>query len=458
MILNLLTKGWGMRGVISLIWLLLIVGRYIMYREGDETADNFFSLLIFIGLGSVIFYSVISRRLMLLIQNDMSKVIPDYFRQLKQALLLLLGISFVPTILMLPNITAWLALMTIILMLAVTIVAIAFQPKLSIVALFLWGYSPWYWLTKVFDMPNIESSLLKIYMLPFVAIGTYWLLNKLEYFKRDSRTAHKTKVILSTQKDSMLTPSHKLPLKLQNRFVRWVSNNNFDVLRKLIYSEEKMTNKQRLAIACQGDYSVGRTTYLLWFLVAALLSWVGNYVEGKPQELQIIFVIMIATMIVGTGSISFFQTITSKSEMLKRLSMAPCFDNKKTFSSAFLHYVLEQQLKLYLFISMIIAMFIYTQGYFTWTLLINSLLITLMAILFNLAVILWSWSSNERIDTLAVWLMLSHFVCSVVLLLIVAESNTLLWSNTTFIIFVMMLVGGISINLLRSHRTIPSYI
>ena len=214
MILNLLTKGWGVRLCIVMICFLLIISRYLIYRDGNESGDRFFALSVFIGFGSVIFYFAISRRLMLLTQNDMSKVIPNYFRKLKKALLVLLGISFIPTFLMLPNIIAWLGLITIMLMLAITLVTIAFQPKLSLVMLFLWAYSPWYWLTKVFDMPNIESSLLKVYMLPLVAMGTYWLLSRLEYFKGDTRNAYKTKMMFSAQRSSMLTPTHKLPLKL----------------------------------------------------------------------------------------------------------------------------------------------------------------------------------------------------------------------------------------------------
>ena len=219
-----------------------------------------------------------------------------------------------------------------------------------------------------------------------------------------------------------------------------------------------MSNKQCLAVVCQGDYGVGRTTYLLWTLIAVLLSWVGSYSEDKYQDLLIIFAVMIPTMIFGTGSISFFQTIFSKGELLKRLSIAPCFDNTQRFSSAFLYYVFEQQAKVYLFITVVIALFRYTLDYFTWTLFINSLSIAMMVSLFNLAIMLWSWSIRKRIDTLAIWLMIIYFIASVVLLFIVVESNTLLWLNTKFIGFISVLIGLCCVNFLLSHKTIPRYI
>ncbi len=451
MILRLLTRGKTIKLAVALIWTFAIFNWYLGIKGGNTSTDNFYVAL-FIGTGNAFFYYLIATRLMLLTQNDMSKVIPNYFYYLKKSLLGLLGISLLPTLMVLPNIESWLSLIAISIMLAVFMVAITYRPLLILVFIFLFFVKPWNWLINYFELPDIDISVLSAFALPAIALGAYWLLGRLECFTKDSKDLKKVKLMMNAKQASMIVPSHKIPLKFQNRLVQWFAKSNLQHFKKRIESAKPMTNKQLIAISCQGEYSVGPLTYLLWLGAAMLFLLSGNQIDKNFSEFFSTSILAVPLILVVLSSISFFQVVSSKQSLLKRLAVMPCFNDKQRFSTAFINYVLEEQLKLYVFMSLILVMFSYIFENFTSTLLINSLVVSLMVSLFNVAIMLWAWTMEKRIDSLAVWLMFTFMIGSSLLLVFVVNFNVLLWEKSTFIVISLFILSLFSVNVFNCYR------
>lgn len=448
MILSLLVKGKMKKLAIALLWGLAILTGYL-----GEEEKNLSYFYFFVVAGNALFYHAVATRLALLTQNDMSKVIPHYFYRLKTSLLTLLGISFLPTLWLLPDTKAWMSIIAISIILAVFMVAITYRSYIAWASFILLLVEPWNWVTRYFELPHIDISLLwSPYALPVIALGACWLLGRLEHFTKDSKDLEKAKVIMNAKQSSMFMPSHKIPLKFQNKLVQWFAKSNLRRFKHRLKSAKPMTNRQRIAVACQGEYSAGAMTYLLWLGAAVSFLLIGSYLDTNFNEFFSTLIIAVPMVIFGVSSISFFQIVASKQSLLKRLALMPCFNEEQRFSTAFLHYVLEEQLKLYVFMSLILTMFSCAFEYFTWTLLFNSLLLSLIASLFNAAIMLWAWTMQKTIDGLAVWLMLAYLIGAAVFLIIVVNFNMSLWESSTFIGFLLVILSLCCFNVFTSYR------
>lgn len=451
MIFKILTKGWLLRSFIVSLWLIALIFRCF------ELDDKILLIPLFIGAANGFLYLTVALRLTMLTHSSMSRVLPNYFSQLKKSLLIILGMSLIPALMLLPNIALFLSLLSVLIIMAMFLVTITYQSKLYFMILPL-CFMPILLegnLHYLSFLSDIAFSLILASLLPIIAWWSYRLLSRLETYKGDVKQRERIIALMGLNTKATVASLEKVPLKSQNKLVQWVVNNNFEYYRRLIRSEKSMTNTQQLALACQGNSTVGRTTYLLWGVIALLFSWGGRYLENEYQDIIVVIVIMFPAIIFGLGTIGFFQVINSKKSLLKRLSIMPCFNDKQHFSWTFITYVLSEQLKLYLFVSLIVAMFTYSFEYLTVTMYMNVLLIVLILCLFKLTLMFLAWSSKHPNYSVVIWLMIIALIGAYISLIVVADNNILLWLNTTFIALILIVIGLFSMSLYRGYRQIP---
>lgn len=443
MIFSILTKGWILRIFIVLLWLIALLGRVF-------TEEKFDFIAVFIGFANCFLYLTVSTRLVLLTHSPMAAILPDYFEQLKKSLVIVFLVSLIPTLILMPNVIMWLSLLSILITMTVVFVAITYQPKFYLAFLLLM-FMPY----SVEKFPTLFTEvnfpLLFALSLPFTAWWAYRLLNNLESYKGNAEHIQKFIALTSLNFKNAVTSQDDIPLKSRNRFAQWLINNNFAHFRTFIRSKKNMSNIQLVTVACQNVGSIGRSTYLFWGAAVVFFSLVGHYLGEEYQGFFIPMTIIFPAIMIGVGTLNLFQVINNKKSLLKRLSIMPCFHEKHSFSLAFITYVISNQIKLYTFISLVIAILTYAFHHLTLSMYINVLSVSLTLCIFNLTLMLWSWSSKHYLDNQVTWLMIIIFVVLTVFLIVTTNNNIVIWNNSTFIISVLLCIGLFGISFYRSY-------
>lgn len=450
MIKDILTKGLLLKSFVFFLWGVALFTR--CFDSGEDTMLVF----LFLGASNVFLYLSVATRLVILTHYSMSNLLPDYFSALKKSLLLILGLSFIPTLLLLPDIVLWFSLLSLLLLMAIAVVAITYQPKLyfAVFPMLSIGYlmGGGDYLNPL--TPHIDRSLMLAFAFPFVAGLAYFLLNRLEKFKGDAIQIERLITLTGLNTNIAIPSLEKVPLKSQNKLVQWVVNNNFEYYRRLIRSKNGMTNRQRIATACQGNSTIGRTSFYLWGAVSIVFSVIGSYLEQEYLDMLIVAIIMIPSIFLGLGAIGSLQVINSKKELIKRLSIMPCFNHRQSFSSAFVSYVLYEQLKLFTFIVFVSAVFAYSFEFISMTMYSNALIIVSIIFLFNIALMFLAWSSVHPNNTVVVWLMVFILIGGYTALIAVSGNGILLWNSTMAITLIIMGASLCSFSLYRCRRNI----
>lgn len=445
MIYKTLIKGWVLPILIVLLWLLAILASYVVEE------DNLTLIIFFIVSANCFLYLSVANRLMLLVHSSMSVILPDYFTQLKKSLMIILLVSFIPTLILIPNFMVWFAVLSVLIFMAVLFIAMSYQPKFYLV------FAISVFMPLLADnfpsfFAELNFQLLLAWSLPAIAGGAYHLLNNLDHYKGKAAHVKKVMALTNSSYKSTVASQEEVPLKSRNRFMQWLINSNFDHYLTLIRSTKTMSNTQRLSIVCHSVSSIGRTTYLCWGVGVILFSLLASYFEQEKQEIFVVMMLIFPASLILGGTVNSFIVINNKKSLLKRLSILPCFNKKHSFSLAFITYIITNQLKLYVFILLVVAMLAYTFHHLTLSMYMNILFVSLTLYLLNLTLLFWTWSSKLQFDNLVIWLIITTFIACMALLIGADINHLLVWKSTIFNAFALICLSLFSVSLYRSYH------
>jgi len=429
MIISILTRGWIPRVFNLLLWIIAIG---IAIFKGEE---NMTLAVILMASVNGVFYLQITSRLQILVSSDMGKILPHYFARIKKALLVLLFLSFTPTLAFLPNIEQWLSLLSVLIVIAVIAVALSYQPR-------------YYWVLAVLlvmpvsidmfksTLDPIDFKFILSCLLPLIAWLAYSLLTKLETFKGNKEHIERLQALNSLSPKKMVLSQESIPLASRNKVWQWLTNKNFVSYRAMIHSK-RSANHQLIDVACQDLDTVGKFTYVIWFgltlTLIALSKIVIHFELVRESVFYVLAVICPAAMLAG-GSITTFRTINTKRSLLNRLAIMPCFNEGSSFSKAFITYFLLNEVKLYGFILLMVGLFAYSYDHISVAMYFNVVLMGVVMLAVNAIVMFITWHSRTVFEGVAMWLILLNFVLANLFLLFIAKEGTIdLIHHKTFI-------------------------
>ena len=450
--IDILTRGWFIRVFIILLWLLVFTMPFFI-----ESIDYFF-IALFVGFSNAFLYLMVSGRIPLLAHYSMNTLLPNYFSRLKSALLVILLVSFLPTLALLPHFSLWLSLISICLIMAVLFVAMTYHQK------FYWLFVGVILTPVSFEQLSLfisTDSVIAVlpFLMPILAIWSYYLLSKLETFKGDQKHIARMIALTSLSVKKSIASQDNIPLKSRHRAWQWLINSNFDYYRKLLKQNKPLKNSKLIEISCQSMATIGPYTYLFWTVSVLLFVLIGSLIPPSAQHFLIPMMLAFPAMMIGAGTIGLFQIINNKKSLLQRIAILPNFNSQQMFAKAFLTYIVRNQVQLYIFISLVTAVLAITFHHISLVMVINELLVGSVLCVSNLTIMLWSWSVKKNNENSCVWLMVLLFIGFIVFLFVVASDETiLLYQSTIF----MNLLGAsfilFLISLYRSYQRIPHWL
>ncbi|WP_019026294.1 hypothetical protein [Colwellia piezophila] len=443
----ILLHGWLAKVFIVLLWSLALVFRLTM--NDDTREDILFTLITF---SNFLFYLMVATRLPLLTHSKMSILLPDFSHKLKQNLQVLFIISLLPTLLILPDVVTWLAFISISMLATFVFVAMIYQPKYQI---FIWLFILIPLLLALFDIPFNKGKLFYAlaWLLPLIGGWGYLLLNKLVNYRGNQHHVSKILAMMNVSMGQTLAVQESIPFNERTKVSQWWANSNFDYYRKLINKQGKATalsNRQLIAISCQSVNSFGLNAYILWSVGIALICILGLVIDESYRQFFTPLVTLIPVMIIGTGSITLFQIVQNKKSYLARLAILPRFSSEKVFSRALLAYVISNQVLLYGFIAVLLAVTAKVFGHMNFKVYINLISILLVFCLLTISIMLMAWRAEKDHSNIVVWIMLIAFIGTIIFATHMASSNmTPLVFNGVFQALLAVSVLMISINSYR---------
>jgi hypothetical protein len=450
---NILLHGWLAKFFIVLLWLLALGLRLTM--NDDTREDLLFTLIAFSNL---LFYLMVATRLPLLTHSKMAILLPDFSQKLKSKLKVLFLVSLLPTLLVLPDLTLWLAFISMSIIATLIFVAMIYQPKYQV---FIWLMILMPLPLDLFDIPFNKEKLFYVlaWLLPLVSGIAYLLLNKLVNYRGNKQHVSKIIAVMNVSMGKTLAVQESIPFANRTRVSQWWVNSNFNYYRKLINKAsgraDELSNRQLIAISCQSANSFGLNAYLLWSIGIALICVLGLIIDDSYHHFFTPMVTIIPVMIIGMGSITLFQIIQHKKSYLARLAILPRFEHNSSFANALLGYIFSNQAMLYCFISALLAATAMVFGHLNMTIYINLVLILLVFCLTTVSVMLLAWRTSQDDSNTAIWLMLIGFVGTLIFATHMASSGmNLLLYNGIFQSFFAASLLFISVN---SYRYVKSF-
>lgn len=313
MMISTLFHGWILRSFVA-IFMLIAIGVRLFMREDTPlpllyTVISFTSFLIFL---------MVATRLPLLTHSSMARLMPHYQQKLKHALIVVWSIGLVPTLLVLPDITISLGLVSILILVAITFVAMIYRPIFQIL----------FWILLLapsgldFIAPELPVRSIMIafaWALPLVLIFANFCLNQVIQYRGNTKHVSRLISLMNVSMEKTLAAQESVPLHERTKLSQWWSNTHFDYYRKLLNSSKdstckskELSNKQLIAICCQGVNSFGLSTYVLWGSAIGVLCLVGLYIDKSYHHYFTVIMTVIPAMIIGTGTITMFQVIQNK--------------------------------------------------------------------------------------------------------------------------------------------------
>ncbi len=433
--MSILLHGWLMRSFLILLFLLAIIGRVFTDENSHWAGAAFLIVLI-----SFLIVVVAASRLPLFTHSNMAKILPNYQRKLKQSLIIVWGISLLPTLLLLPNITLWLGLLSILMLVAITFVAMIYRPIFQVL-FWLIFFVP---LGLDFFAPNMSGQsiiLVCAWLLPLVLVLANVCLNKLMQYQGNTIHVNRLISMMNASMKQTLAVQENIPLHERTKLSQWWSNSHFDYYRKRLNinkdnsrEDSKLSNRQLIAICCQGANSFGRAAYVFWICAISMLCLLGVYLDNSYHHYFTILIMAIPVMIIGTGTIAVFQIIQNKKNYLSRIATTPRFSQKNSFTRSLMVYVILNQAALYAFITLFVGATALVFHHITFNVFINLFLVLLLYGLLNLSIMFLAWAAKQDHSNKVVWLLILALISLVVFSILLKDNPSInLVLNTVFI-------------------------
>ncbi|MGB0937939.1 MAG: hypothetical protein ACPGTQ_10810 [Colwellia sp.] len=443
-LISILTRGWIARTFILLLWLAAIILSFIVDSE------NLKAVVILLASTNGVLYLQLSSRLQSLVGSDMAKVLPNYFDQVKKSLLIILCVSFIPTLVLLPDLTQWLSLLSVLILIAVCAMALSYHPK-------------YYWLLAIFFVTPISIDTLKeplepinfklilSCLLPFIAWFAYELLRKLEYYKGNKTHIKRMKSLSNLSPEKLALTQESMPYTSRHKIWQWLINQNFSHYRESL-KKKILPNRKLIEIACQDLDTIGRFTYIVWFCMNILLILIAELTMAlgfiNMGVFYVISIVVPAAMLFG-GTLTTFNGINLKRSLLNRLAIMPCFNEKESFSRAFIAFVVLNQIKFYVFILAMIAVFAFAFGHINMNMYLNIVILACVVCTMNLLIMFITWHAKKSFETLAIWLMSAAFITGPIFLLYMHKNEVVLLFANSSVYLILLAVLAILITRLK---------
>jgi len=434
---TILLHGWLVKVFIVLLWVIAIGVRITMH---DDTRENL--LFTLIAFSNFLLYLMVAMRLPLLTHSKMAVLLPGFSQKLKQILLVIFGVSLLPTLLVLPDVVTWLAFISISILATLVFVAMIYQP---IYQIFIWLFILMPLPMAMFDISLNKEKLFYTlaWLLPLICWLAYALLNKLVNYRGNQHHVSKMIAIMNVSMGKTLAVQESIPFSDRTMLAQWWADSHFNYYRKLISAatntSKELPNRKLIEICCQSANSFGANAYVIWSLGIALLCVLGLVIDESYHHFFTPMVTLIPAMIIGTGSITLFQIIQGKKSYLARIAILPRFKQHNSFARAFLGYVFSNQVILYCFIAVLLAVTARVFGHLNITVYINSILILFVYCCISISIMLFAWRTAEDYGNSVVWLMIVGFIGTIVFVTHMASSEmSLLILNGIFQILLLV--------------------
>jgi len=451
MIISTLLHGWVQRSFIFILMLVAIAVKF----EGMKV-DLLYTLVAFISLTM---FLMVATRLPLLTHSSMAKLLPDYHRKLKQSLIIIMIMGLLPTLLILPDVVLWLGVMSVIILTAITFVAMIYRP---IYQAFFWGlfFSPIAFDLLAPELSGRDIMTFSAWLLPLMIVLANYSLNQLMQYRGNTKHVNRLISLMNVRMEKSLAVNESVPLHERTKFSQWWSNTNFDYYRQLLNKsrlansqKNELSNKQLIATCCQGVNSFGRSAYLIWACAIGGICIIGLIVGESYHRFFTMLMTLIPVMIIGTGTIATFQIIQNKKSLLARIAQTPRFSAPNSFTKSFISYVTINQGTLYIFISILVGIMASVFHHVNLNTYINLLLILALFCLVNLTMMFFAWAAKQDHSNKVVWLMIIGLVVLVVFALLLKENENIeLMFSMSFIFVCPMIIALFGYSLHRFSR------
>jgi hypothetical protein len=409
---TILLHGWLVKVFIVLLWVIAIAMRITM---NDDTRENL--LFAIIAFSNFLLYLMVAMRLPLLTHSKMAVLLPDFPQKLKQVLLVVFGVSLLPTLLVLPDVVTWLAFISISILSILVFVAMVYQP---IYQIFIWLFMLMPLPMTLLDISLNKEKLIAtlVWLLPLICWFAYVLLNKLIHYRGNPHHVSKMVALTNVTMGKTLAVQDSIPFADRTKLAQWWANSHFNYYRKMINvatnRSKQISNQKLIEISCQSANSFGANAYILWSVGITLLCVLGLVIDESYHHFFTPMATLIPVMIIGTGSITLFQIIHCKKSYLARLAVLPRFKQHNSFARAFLGYVFFNQAILYCFIAVLLAVTASVFGHINITVYMNSILMLLVYCLVAISIMLFAWRTAQDYANSVVWLMIIGFIGTII--------------------------------------------
>ncbi|NRA59772.1 MAG: hypothetical protein HRU25_02450 [Psychrobium sp.] len=310
----------------SFVMLLVFAGLNIYMDK--NIANGSMALIIFV------IHSVLSSRmaesLILISNNSMSGVIPNYAAKFRQPLMIMIACSLLPSLLFIENPIFFLGFMTALLASAVIHLLIP-QPS----------YLAFVWIAMIITTttkPEIKYLVgdhlpqILLFAIPLTLIGLYYLWCNVE--RRIINTAPKqpTTVATALTKPASIAKLLVSPIRLYRKLSRWSSNLDFNYYRKKLRSPAPMSARQLIATACQSEESQHGAFFVTISIVTVLFLGLGKVVDGPYYSMLLGVVNVFPAMMFILGIMNINRAISTRKNYLREMSIQmPIFSDIQFF-------------------------------------------------------------------------------------------------------------------------------
>jgi len=454
MMTKILLHGWVQRSFIILFTLIAIGVRVTM--QDDSRLGLLYSL---IALISFFISLTVASRLPQFTHSSMAKLFPNYQQKLKRSIIIVWMISLLPSLLVLPDVEIWLGLISVLVLLAIIFVAMIYKP---IYQIFFWfiTFSP---LGLDYFAPDIVGRSVMIvcaWLLPIVLFFANFCLNKLVQYRGNTKHVSRLIAMLNVSMEKTLAVQENVPLHERTRVSQWWSNTQFHYYRQLLnknsgleLQKKQLSNRQLIAICCQGVNSFGFNAYVLWASVIGVLCLLGLYIDESYHHYFTALMIVIPIGIIGTGTIAVFQIIQNKKEYLARIATTPRFSTPNSFTKSFIYYVILNQARLYAFISILVGAMALVFHHISLNTYINLFLVLVLFCLVNLSIMFLAWAAKHDHSNKIVWLMIIGLILlPIFAMLLKKNENIELAFSMAFIFACPSIIGLFSYSINRYSK------
>lgn len=449
--ISLLTRGSLVRGFVGLLWLIALI-----MRIADDAERAHLAAILLVFATSFLYISV-GWKFPLLAHYSMSALLPNYFAKLKKALVSILLFSFIPTLILLPHFSLWLATLSALLFIAITFISATYNSKVY-AATVLMFFIPYSAESAQQFLGEVSLATVLATSFPILVIATWYLLSKLETFKPNEE--HIKQLINYSNSDvrKILVNYEVDKINSSSKVSQWFQQGNLADVRKLISLGKPMSNRQLIAVACRKASDMGKYSYISWLGMGVIVWLIAiNASDTFRESFKSMLIILPLGYMVG-GITNVAQTVNSKKALLARLSITPRFTDQYSFSRAFIAYIVSSQFVFLLLGITIVAIitFIFsvfgTSAFISITATINLVLLVISLCLLNVALLLWAWTWRQSYDSIVHFMQIIGYVCFAAATFNILTGQVALWQSPMFIGFTLLCLTLFGLSCIRHYR------